>query len=135
MNADSVVTDADRMSDFEICKSYRESKNPSAQVKILVQMNCKTTAEIFEILKANNEPIRKRQYKTKTAKKVKPKGKEKVPAFLVSIAVDERRKIEAEIEAKQIELTALKQQYDDISEWLESIGKVVEDDVIRGAEG
>ena len=64
------------MNDFDICKEYREAKKPNEQLKILAQQNCCSIEDIIEVLKANDEPLRKRVYNRKPAvKKVKPKGK------------------------------------------------------------
>lgn len=54
-----------KMTEYEICKEYRESKNPTQQLKILAQLNCCSEKDILDILKRNNEPLRKRTYTTK----------------------------------------------------------------------
>lgn len=65
-----------KMTDFEICESYRNAKKPGEQIKILADLNCCSTEDIFEILNRNNEPLRKRVYNRKTEPK-KPAGKTK----------------------------------------------------------
>lgn len=55
-----------QMTEKEICKEYREAKEPNAQIKILAELNTTTPEHIIEILSANNEPLRKRFYSRKT---------------------------------------------------------------------
>lgn len=70
-----------QMTDKEICKEYREAKNPNNQIKILAELNSTTVENVVEILKANNEPLRKRPYNRKAEPvKVFNKGAKKVKA-------------------------------------------------------
>lgn len=52
------------MTDEEICRSYREAKEPNKQIQILADLNACDCENIVEILKANNEPLKKRPYRT-----------------------------------------------------------------------
>lgn len=72
-----------QMTEKDICKEYRESKNPNEQIKILAELNATTYEHIVEILKANDEPLRKRLYTRKKAEPVKvfsKPAKKKAPA-------------------------------------------------------
>lgn len=64
-----------QMTEQEICKEYREAKDPTHQLTILAQLNCCGKEDIVEILMRNNEPLRKRQYKKKD-KPAEPKAEE-----------------------------------------------------------
>ena len=61
-----------QMTEEEICRSYREAKDPNKQLWILADLNCIEYAKVLEILKLHNEPLKKRPY-TRKAKQVEPK--------------------------------------------------------------
>lgn len=112
-----------KMTDFDICKEYREAKNPSAQLKILAQLNCCSEKDILEILKRNNEPLRKRTYTTKkeSAEKAEEKDKE-IPNFIYALAMERLHAIDDEITAKKEEITFLEKEYTRIHSWLKDQG-------------
>ena len=51
-----------QMTPEEICRSYREAKDPNKQIKILADLNSCEYRDIVETLEANNEPFKKRPY-------------------------------------------------------------------------
>lgn len=108
-----------KMTDFEICKSYREAKNPVGQLKILAELNACSQADIEEILKRNNEPLRKRQYK-KDAKKVtnKPVAKGTVPDIIGDTIIREYNKLMNDLEVKKAEVEELNKELAIMAEWL-----------------
>lgn len=112
-----------KMTDFDICKEYREAKNPSAQLKILAQLNCCSEKDILDILKRNNEPLRKRTYTTKkeSAEKAEEKDKE-IPNFIYALAMERLHAIDDEITAKKEEITFLEKEYTRIHSWLKDQG-------------
>lgn len=112
-----------KMTDFDICKEYREAKNPSAQLKILAQLNCCSEKDILDILKRNNEPLRKRTYTTKkeSAEKAEEKDKE-IPNFIYALAMERLHVIDDEITAKKEEITSLEKEYTRIHSWLKDQG-------------
>lgn len=112
-----------KMTDFDICKEYREAKNPSAQLKILAQLNCCSEKDILDILKRNNEPLRKRTYTTKkeSAEKAEEKDKE-IPNFIYALAMERLHAIDDEITAKKEEITSLEKEYTRIHSWLKDQG-------------
>ena len=65
------------MTPHEICESYRTAKDPNKQIKILAQLNCTNTDCIVQILKENNEPLKKRPYQRKEPTPYRPYKKEK----------------------------------------------------------
>ena len=73
------------MTPEEICRSYREAKDPNGQIKILADLNCTNTDFIVEILKENGEPLKKRPYQrpskkdADTGKAPEQKAKKKEP--------------------------------------------------------
>lgn len=64
------------MTPHEICESYRTAKDPNKQIKILAQLNCTNTDFIVQILKENNEPLKKRPYQRKEPTPYRPYKKE-----------------------------------------------------------
>ena len=63
-----------QMTEQEICKEYREAKDPNHQLTILAQLNACGTGDILSILEKNNEPLRKRPYqRSQKPEKVSPK--------------------------------------------------------------
>lgn len=112
-----------RMTDFDICKEYREAKNPTAQLKILAQLNCCSEKDILDILKRNNEPLRKRTYTTKkeSAEKAEEKDKE-IPNFIYALAMERLHAIDDEITAKKEEIAFLEKEYTRIHSWLKDQG-------------
>ena len=128
-----------QMTEKEICKEYREAKNPNHQIKILAQLNCTSIENVVEILKANNEPLRKRPYNrkaesvkindkpqkvsyTKPVDEEKPKtAKKAIPA-----AVDEalRDKIKALQAINAISQQRIDEQMEIISKNNESIKQI-----------
>ena len=64
------------MTPHEICESYRTAKDPNKQIKILAQLNCTNTDCIVQILKENNEPLKKRPYQRKEPTPYRPYKKE-----------------------------------------------------------
>lgn len=64
------------MTPYEICESYRTAKDPNKQIKILAQLNCTNTDFIVQILKENNEPLKKRPYQKKEPTPYRPYKKE-----------------------------------------------------------
>ena len=51
-----------QMTEQEICKEYREAKDPNHQLTILAQLTTCKTEDIVEILTRNGETLRKRPY-------------------------------------------------------------------------
>lgn len=43
------------MTEFEICREYRQAKYPNEQIKIIADLTCKTREEIKEILMKNGQ--------------------------------------------------------------------------------
>lgn len=112
-----------KMTDFDICKEYREAKNPTAQLKILAQLNCCSEKDILDILKRNNEPLRKRTYTTKKESTEKAEEKDReIPNFIYALAMERLHAIDDEITAKKEEITFLEKEYTRIHSWLKDQG-------------
>lgn len=115
-----------KMTEHEICVSYREAKNPTGQIKILSQLNCCSEKDTMDILERNNEPIRKRTYtpKTKKAQAVKEleETKEEIPNFVYAALVDKLHAIDEVISVKKGEITCLEKEYTRLHAWLKSQG-------------
>ena len=112
-----------KMTDFEICKSYREAKNPTGQLKILAELNACSIVDIEEILKRNNEPMRKRQYKKPAKKETKkPANKGILPDIISDAIIREYDKVSRELEVKKAEVEELNAELAVITEWLSNHG-------------
>lgn len=117
-----------KMSAYEICKEYRESKNPTQQLKILAQLNCCDEKDIIKILEDNNEPIRKRTYRPKAKKAeavenlAEVPAKEEIPNFIYAALVDKLHAIDEVISAKKTEIMCLEKEYTRLHAWLKSQG-------------
>lgn len=117
-----------KMTEYEICKEYRESKNPSAQLKILAQLNCCDEKDILKILEDNNEPIRKRVYRPKVKKAEAVKNlaeapaKEEIPNFVYAVLVDKLHAIDEVIAVKRGEVECLEGEHKRLRKWLKDQG-------------
>lgn len=83
-----------QMSADEICRSYREAKEPNRQIQILAQLNCTDTETIIGILKENNEPLKKRPYRTPEKKNIPDQAKPSKDKMPDSVVEAIRRRIE-----------------------------------------
>lgn len=112
-----------KMIDFEICKSYREAKNPAGQIKILSELNACSIVDIEEILKRNNEPMRKRPYKKPVKKETKkPVNKGILPDIISDAIIREYDRVSRELEVKKAEVEELNAELAVITEWLSNHG-------------
>ena len=108
------------MTPYEICESYRTAKDPNKQIKILAQLNCTNTDFIVQILKENNEPLKKRPYQRKEPTPYRPYKKEE--------AVNNTQ------EAKKSELPkavsdAIRRRIAELEETIENTKKVLENHI------
>ena len=108
------------MTPHEICESYRTAKDPNKQIKILAQLNCTNTDFIVQILKENNEPLKKRPYQRKEPTPYRPYKKEE--------AVNNTQ------EAKKTELPkavsdAIRRRIAELEETIENTKKVLENHI------
>lgn len=55
------------MTEFEIRKSYKEAKNPKAQIRILAELNCCSVSDIKKILATDPEQIAQNEESYKIA--------------------------------------------------------------------
>lgn len=117
-----------KMTEYDICKEYRESKNPTAQLKILAQLNCCDEKDILKILEDNNEPIRKRMYRPKVKKAEAVKNlaeapaKEEIPNFVYAVLVDKLHAINEVIAVKRGEVECLEGEHKRLRKWLKDQG-------------
>ncbi len=117
-----------KMTEYDICKEYRESKNPTAQLKILAQLNCCDEKDILKILEDNNEPIRKRVYRPKVKKTEAVKNlaeapaKEEIPNFVYAVLVDKLHAIDEVIAVKRGEVECLEGEHKRLHKWLKDQG-------------
>lgn len=117
-----------KMTEYEICKEYREAKDPTQQIKILAQLNCCSNKDILAILEKNNEPIRKRVYtpkakKTETVKNlVEVPAKEEIPNFVYAVLVDKLHAIDEVIAVKRGEVECLEGEHKRLRRWLKDQG-------------
>ncbi|MBR6987521.1 MAG: hypothetical protein IKH82_05575 [Clostridiales bacterium] len=115
-----------KMTEYEICKEYREAKDPTQQIKILAQLNCCSNKDILAILEKNNEPIRKRAYTPKAKKtetvKDPTEAKEEIPAFVYAVLVDKLHAIDEVIAVKRGEVECLEGEHKRLRRWLKDQG-------------
>lgn len=112
-----------QMSEQEICKTYRESKNPNQQLTILAQLNACSTEDILSILEKNNEPLRKRPYqRSQKPEKVSPKktGKkeEEIPDTVRRAILYRMDCIEAKKEEHYAALKDLEEEFKQLNQFL-----------------
>lgn len=70
-----------QMTEQEICKEYREAKDPNRQLTILAQLNTCEPGDILAILEKNGEPLKKRPYqRNPKPEKEATKKEEEIPA-------------------------------------------------------
>lgn len=124
----------EKMTEYEICKSYREAKNPNEQVKILAQLNCCSIDDIYMILAANNEPLRKRKYnrtgkpaekvttKPKAAPKKTEKQDDKAPDFIIDLVKREYESVTDELEMRRAQIEELSAQQGMLGNYLKKHG-------------
>ena len=121
----SEIQPAEKMTEFEICQSYREAKDPAAQIKILAQLNCCSTQYIRKILTDNNEPIRKKQSNPKNAKKVRPpktEVKTKLPEEVIKVIRERLEELNDYILDTQLVLEKNSNEYKALAEFLDKAG-------------
>ena len=109
-----------QMTEQEICKEYREAKDPNHQLTILAQLNTCKTEDIVEILTRNGETLRKRPYQrnAKPEKITVKKKEEDIPAC-VFMAVKERIDwLEIKIQEMHIGLKDYEDQYKQLNRYL-----------------
>lgn len=115
-----------KMTEYEICKEYREAKNPTAQLRILAQLNCCSDKDILAILEKNNEPIRKMGYTPKAKKtetvKDSTEAKEEIPAFVYAVLVDKLHALDEVIAVKRGEVVCLEGEHRRLRGWLKDQG-------------
>lgn len=111
-----------QMTKQEICKEYREAKDPNHQLTILAQLNACGAGDIVAILEKNGEPLRKRLYQKNTKPKKEAKADEIPPGVLTAVR-DRMEWLNLKIVEYHTELDEIEKEFKQLEQFLKKYQK------------
>lgn len=111
-----------QMTEQEICKEYREAKDPNRQLTILAQLNACGAGDIVAILEKNGEPLRKRLYQKNTKPKKEAKADE-IPSGVLTAVRDRMEWLNLKIVEYHTELDEIEKEFKQLEQFLKKYQK------------